>query len=104
MDYWKQQKKTNQKILEILDIFNKKKVEGTFTIQVDNLKYVKKTDFKITCASVSLLYYEMTDAWKEYIIDIEKEVTEDKEIVWKWKLNEKGEKIYRKISKEMSLK
>jgi hypothetical protein len=104
MDYWKQQKKTNQKILEILDIFNKKKVEGTFTIQVDNLKYVKKTDFKITCASVSLLYYEMTDAWKEYVIDIEKEVTEDKEIVWKWKLNEKGEKIYRKISKEMSLK
>lgn len=104
MDYWKQQKKTNQKILEILDIFNKKKVEGTFTIQVDNIKYVKKTDFKITCASVSLLYYEMTDAWKEYVIDIEKEVTEDKEIVWKWKLNEKGEKIYRKISKEMSLK
>jgi hypothetical protein len=71
---------------------------------VDNLKYVKKTDFKITCASISLLYYEMTDAWKEYVIDIEKEVTEDKEIVWKWKLNEKGEKIYRKISKEMSLK
>lgn len=104
MNYWKQQKKTNQKILEILDIFNKKKVEGTFTIQVDNIKYVKKTDFKITCASVSLLYYEMTDAWKEYVIDIEKKVTEDKEIVWKWKLNEKGEKIYRKISKEMSLK
>ena len=43
MDYWKKQKKDNKKILEILEIFNKRKLEGTFNIQTDNTKYVKKT-------------------------------------------------------------
>ena len=46
----------------------------------------------------------MTDAWKEYVIDIEKEISEDKEIIWKWKLNEKGQKIYNKIAKDMAVK
>lgn len=104
MDYWKKQKKNNQKILEILEIFNKRNLEGTFTIQTDNTKYVKKTDFKTTCASVSALYYEMTDTWKEYVIDIEKEISKDNEIIWKWKLNEKGQKIYNKIAKGMAVK
>lgn len=104
MDYIKQLKKNDQKIAEIMDIFNKKNVEGTFQIQVDNSKYIKKEDFKILCSTISLLFYQMTDSWREYVIDIEKEVSEDKEVFWKWKLNDKGKKIYDKRAKQITLK
>ena len=104
MDYIKQIQKNNKKIAEIMSIFNKRKVEGKCKIQIDNLKYVEKEDFQITGASVSWLFYQMTEYWRDYVVDIEKEVNEDKEVTWKWKFNDKGQKSYNKRAKELTLK
>ena len=104
MEYLKKLKKQNEKIAELLNLFNKYKIEGTCKFQVDNLKYITKDDFKTTCASVSYLYHQMTEQWRDHIIDMEKEITGDKEIVWRWKFDSKGQKIYNKIANEMALK
>ena len=104
MDYMKQLQKNNKKIAEIMDIFNKRKVEGNFKIQVDNSKYEEKENFQNTGAMVSWLFYQMTESWREHVIDIEKEINADKEIIWKWKFNDKGQKLYNKRAKELTLK
>jgi hypothetical protein len=104
MEYLKKLKKQNEKIAELLNLFNKYKIEGTCKFQVDNLKYITKEDFKTTGAMVSWLYHQMTESWRDYIVDMEKEVTCDNEVIWRWKFNEKGQKIYNKIANKMALK
>jgi hypothetical protein len=101
MEYIKYLEKKKKQIGRILEILNKNKVEGNFNIQVDNFKYIKKEDFKITCATTSILYHNITESWRDNIIDIIRdEGHADKEIYWKWILDEKGKKIYNKIAKQ----
>lgn len=101
-DYLKQLQTRNKTVAKLLDIFLKKIQDTTFQIQIDNAKYIVKKDFKITCATVMSLYYELNEEWRDHIIGMHETESDSKEYkCWRWEFDDKGKKIYDKINKKL---
>lgn len=88
-------KNRNKIVALMMAVMNRNKIEGNFTIQVGVNEFIEKTDFKITCATVMMLYDSIDEKWRDHIIDIK---NDDKkgDSPWIWVLDEKGVKIFNK--------